>query len=277
MLNIKLFYWLILGFLLVLFGIYFLLVQVIIGCIINEFWELFFYVNVYIQQFQMGIVSDDEGMYSFNFDVEGEYNLVFLSFGYESVFEWVLLVGDIVWVNIQLKIVVLELEEIVVLVSQCDFVFGIIKKVIEYKDWQLKVVDSYWMKVYLKVVEEMECMVIEVKELVVEVDVLVFNVDLFVVEVNVDKELLNGLNLVEMEVMFNYCYFCSYKEECMVYQVYGNIAGFFIFIFVEIDFNFYCNLVYLLGIVDVLVIFFFSNNVIFFYKYELVGSCYVNG
>ena len=76
-----------LGLLLVLLGTHFLSAQVITGRITNEFREPLPYANVYIQQLQTGTVSDDEGMYSFNFDVEGEYNLVFSSLGYESVSE----------------------------------------------------------------------------------------------------------------------------------------------------------------------------------------------
>eukprot|EP00903_Cladosiphon_okamuranus_P000516 g514.t1 len=216
-------------------------------------------------------------MYSFNFDVEGEYNLVFSSLGYESVSERVMLVGDTAWVNIQLKTAALELEEIVVSASQRDPAFGIIKKVIEHKDRQLKAADSYRTKVYLKAVEETESTVTEVKEPVVEVDVSVPNADPFAAEAKADKELLNGLNLVEMEVMLNYRYPRSYKEERTAYQAYGNTAGLFIPIFAETDFNFYRNLVYLPGIADAPVISPFSNNAILSYKYELVGSRYVNG
>lgn len=266
-----------LGLLLVLLGTHFLSAQVITGRITNEFREPLPYANVYIQQLQTGTVSDDEGMYSFNFDVEGEYNLVFSSLGYESVSERVLLVGDTAWVNIQLKTAALELEEIVVSASQRDPAFGIIKKVIEHKDRQLKAADSYRTKVYLKAVEETESTVTEVKEPVVEVDVSVPNADPFAAEAKADKELLNGLNLVEMEVMLNYRYPRSYKEERTAYQAYGNTAGLFIPIFAETDFNFYRNLVYLPGIADAPVISPFSNNAILSYKYELVGSRYVNG
>ena len=123
-----------LGLLALLAGLPLLQAQVITGRITNEFREPLPYANVYIQQLQTGTVSDDEGKYEFRFDVEGQYNLVFSSLGYESKSERVLLVGDTAWVNIQLSTAALELEEIVVSASQRDPAFAIIKQVIEHKD-----------------------------------------------------------------------------------------------------------------------------------------------
>jgi hypothetical protein len=254
----------------------FLNAQVITGKITNEFQEPLPYANVYVQQLQTGTVSDDQGRYYFRPDVEGEYNLVFSSLGYEGKSARVLLVGDTAWVNIQLQTSSFDLQEIVVTANQRDPAFAIIKQVIDHKERQLRAADSYRTKVYLKAVEESE--EAPRKEAPREaVDVTVPDADPFAAEAAANEELLAGLNLVEMEVMLNYQYPRRYKEERTAYQVYGKKEGLFIPVFSETDFNFYRNLVYLPGIADAPVISPLSNNAILSYKYELQGSTYVDG
>ncbi len=251
--------------------------QVITGRITNEFREPLPYANVYVQQLQTGTVSDGDGNYEMRVDLEGEYNVVFSSLGYESRSERVLLIGDTAWVYMHLLSAALELEEIVVSASQKDPAFAIIKQVIENKDQQLRAADSYRTKVYLKAVEETENQEAAPKQPKVEVDVSVPGTDPFTAEAAADQALLDGLNLIEMEVMLNYRYPRQYKEERTAYQAYGDARGLFLPIFAETDFNFYRNLVYLPGIADAPVISPFSNNAILSYKYELVGSRYVDG
>lgn len=264
--------------LLLLLGAYALQAQVITGRIINEFKEPLPYATIYVQQLQTGTVSDDEGNYQVRLDVEGEYNLVFSSLGYESVSERVLLVGDTAWVNIQLNTSAVALEEIVVSANERDPAFAIIKQVIANKDRQLKAADSYRTKVYLKAVEETERKDKKVvTQPTVEVDVSMPDADPFAAENAANQELVEGLRLVEMELMLNYQYPRSYKEERTAYQAYGDTRGLFIPIFAETDFNFYRNLVYLPGISDAPVISPLSNNAILSYKYELQGSTYSDG
>jgi len=259
-----------------LLSVSYLNAQVITGRITNEFQEPLPYANVYVQQLQTGTVSDDQGRYYFRPDVEGEYNLVFSSLGYESKSARVLLVGDTAWVNIQLQTSSFDLQEIVVSANQRDPAFAIIKQVIDHKERQLRAADSYRTKVYLKAVEESE--VAPPKEAPrATVDVTVPDADPFAAEAAANEELLSGLNLVEMEVMLNYQYPRRYKEERTAYQVYGKKAGLFIPVFSETDFNFYRNLVYLPGIADAPVISPLSNNAILSYKYELQGTTYVDG
>ncbi|RME99415.1 MAG: carboxypeptidase-like regulatory domain-containing protein, partial [Bacteroidetes bacterium] len=251
--------------------------QVITGRMINEYNEPLPYANVYVQQLQTGTVSDDEGYYLLNLDVEGEYNLVFSSLGYESKAERVLLVGDTAWVNVQLHTAALELEEIVVNASEKDPAFAIIKKVIEHKERQLRAADSYRTKVYLKAVEESQSLEPQSTASEVEVDVATPGVDPFAAEEAAQKELLNGLNLVEMELWLNFQQPRRYKEERTAFQAYGSTEGLFIPVFAQTDFNFYRNLVYLPGISDAPVISPLSSTAILSYKYELVGSQYENG
>lgn len=252
--------------------------QVITGRMSNEFNEPLPYANVYVQQLQTGTVSDDEGFYELRLDVEGEYNLVFSSLGYESQSERVLLMGDTAWVNVQLNTSAVELAEIVVSANERDPAFAIIKKVIEHKDEQLKAADSYRTKIYLKAVEEKEDLASsKTNEPVATIDVSVPDADPFAAEIAAEQKLLNGLNLVEMELTLNYQYPRQYKEERTAYQAYGNTNGLYIPIFAEADFNFYRNLVYLPGISDAPVISPLSNNAILSYKYELQGSEYIDG
>lgn len=252
--------------------------QVITGRITNEFSEPVPFANVFVQQLQTGTTSDDEGRYEIRLDVDGEYYLVFTSLGYESHSERVLLVGDTAWVNIQLQTSAVDLEEIVVSASGKDPAFDIIKKVIEHKDKQLKAADSYRTKVYLKAVEETERPESNTPEPPKEeIDLTQPDADPFAAEIAANNELLNNLNMVEMEVLLNYQYPRSYKEERNAYQAYGNTRGLFIPVFSETDFNFYRNLVHLPGISDAPVISPLSNTAILSYKYELVGTEYVNG
>lgn len=262
--------------LLLLFGMQMLDAQVIVGRITNEFREPLPYANIYVQQLQTGTVSDGEGVYEMRVDVEGEYNLVFSSLGYESKSERVMLVGDTAWVNVELSTSTFDLEEIVVSAKDKDPAYAVIRKVIENKERQLRSADSYRTKVYLKAVEESE--VTEKEDTPkVEVDLSQPDADPFAAETAENKALLAGLNLVEMEVILNYQYPRQYKEERTAYQAYGNTNGLFLPVFAETDFNFYRNLVYLPGIADAPVISPLSNNAILSYKYELLGTTYLNG
>ena len=257
---------------------YFLQAQVITGRITNEFSEPVPFANIYVTQLQTGTTSDGEGYYTLPLDVEGEYNLVFSSLGYESVSERVLLTSDTAWVSIRLSTSAVELQEIVVNASDKDPAFGIIKNVIEHKERQLKAAKSYKTKVYLKAVEETERQekpkAEPQKE---EVDISVPNADPFAEETVANQELLQNLNMVEMEATLNYQYPRSYKEERTAYQTYGHTKGLFIPVFAQTDFNFYRNLVHLPGISDAPVISPLSNNAILSYKYKLIESKYIDG
>ncbi|MEM7575003.1 MAG: DUF5686 and carboxypeptidase regulatory-like domain-containing protein [Bacteroidota bacterium] len=263
--------------LLLLYGLLPLGAQVITGRITNEFQEPVPFANIFVQQLQTGTISDDAGQYELRLDVEGEYNLVFSSLGYESRSERVLLVGDTAWVNIQLHTSGVELDEIVVSASERDPAFGIIKKVIDHKEVQLTAADSYRTNIYLKAVETTENQrptPSPQSTLTVELDAP--DADPFAAEEAAaraeEQALLNGLNLVELEVTLNYQYPRKYKEERTAYQAYGNTSGLFVPIFAETDFNFYRNLVYLPGIADAPVISPLSNTAILSYKYELVAT-----
>lgn len=252
--------------------------QVITGRIINEFKEPVPFANVYIEQLQTGTTSDDEGMYELRLDVDGEYNLVFSSLGYQGHSERVLLVGDTAWVNVRLQTSAVDLQTIEVNASGKDPAFGIIKNVIKHKDRQLKAADSYRTKVYVKAVEETERLAKpKTEKKKVEIDLSAPDADPFAAEEAANQELLESLNMVEMEVMLNYQQPRRYKEERTAYKAYGNTKGLFVPIFAETDFNFYRNLVRLPGISDAPVISPFSNTAILSYKYELVKSEYVNG
>lgn len=250
--------------------------QIITGRIVNEFKEPLPYANIYVQELATGTVSNDEGDYILNLDVEGEYHLVFSSLGYESVSERVLLVGDTAWVNIELNTSAIILDQIVVLANAKDPAFGIIKKVIDHKNEQLQAANSYRTKVYLKAVEETEHHSKKTAP-TVEVDITSPDFDPFAAKNEEERQLLANLNLVEMAVTLNYQYPRHYKEERTAYQEYGNKNGLFIPIFSETDFNFYRNLVYLPGIADAPIISPLSNNAILSYKYELQATIYENG
>lgn len=252
--------------------------QTVMGRVINEFKEPVPFANIYVQQLQTGTTSDDKGHYEMRLDVEGEYNFVFSSLGYESQSERILMVGDTAWVSVELQTSSVELEEIVVNASGRDPAFAIIKQVIENKERQLKAADSYRTKVYLKAVEETKRRVTAPPPPAPdEVDMSAPDADPFAAEAAANQALLDGLNMVEMEVILNYQYPRQYKEERTAYQAYGSERGLFIPVFAETDFNFYRNLVYLPGISDAPVISPLSNTAILSYKYELLGSVYKDG
>ncbi|PHI21803.1 hypothetical protein CEQ90_00515 [Lewinellaceae bacterium SD302] len=252
--------------------------QVITGNISNEFGEPVPYANVFVQQNQTGTVSDDAGHYTMRLDVEGEYRLVFSSLGYESQSQEVLLTGDSLWLNIQLKTSGVELAEITVNADKRDPAFGIIRKVIDNKQAHLKALDSYRARVYVKATEEIDEKEAKKKKaaavsLATEGD----PEDPFAAEAAAQRELLNGLNMVEMELTLNYQYPNRYKEERTAYQKYGDKNGLFLPRFGETDFNFYRNLVRLNGIADLPVISPLSNTAVLSYKYELLSTDYEDG
>lgn len=250
--------------------------QTIYGNIYNEFGEPVPYANVFVQQNQTGTLSDDLGQYAIRLDVEGEYHLVFSSLGYESQAHDILLRSDSARLDVRLTTSGVELEEITVSAGKRDPAFGIIRKVIDNKKKQLRALGSYRSKIYVKAVEDISNK--PKKQAVVEDPITnEMDEDPFKDADETQRELLNSLNMVEMELRLNYQHPNRYKEERTAYQAYGNKQGLFIPNFAETDFNFYRNLVRLHGIADVPVISPLSNTAVLSYKYELLSTDYEEG
>ncbi|MEL6924573.1 MAG: DUF5686 family protein, partial [Bacteroidota bacterium] len=87
-----------------------------------------------------------------------------------------------------------------------------------------------------------------------------------------NQELLASLNMVEMQMTLNYQYPKKYREERTAYKKSGTDAGLFIPLIGETDFNFYRNMVRLVGIAEAPLISPISSTAILSYKYRLLET-----
>lgn len=266
--------------------------QVVAGRVSNEFNEPVPYANIFIQQLKTGTLADDEGRYVLPIDLEGEYNLVFSSLGYESQSAQVLVVEDTTWVYIKLLTAGLELDEITVNASQKDPAFAIIKKVIDGKEERQAAIQSFRSQVYVKAVEntalDLNTAPARAKKKAGKrekpgetqsspvPDEGLPGQDPFAEEEArkraEEEALLGNIQMIEMALTLHYQAPNTYKEERTAYQTYGKSSGLFVPVFSQTDFNFYRNMVPLPGISDAPIISPLSNNAILTYKYELLAT-----
>lgn len=243
--------------------------QTLSGRITNEYDEPVPFANVFVRELGTGALSDDEGNYTINFRIDGDYELVFSSLGYESRTFNVSLDLEPKTLDVRLITSGVELEEITVSASGRNPAYAIIKEAADRKGEHLRAAGSYRTMVYVKAVEEIESDNREGSP--IQIDAAPAPPpDLFSDEG--EEELLAGLNMVELQLRLNFAYPKNYKEERTAYQEYGDVRGLFVPNFSETDFNFYRNLVALPGISDAPVISPLSNTSVLSYKFALEAS-----
>ncbi|MCP9235144.1 DUF5686 and carboxypeptidase regulatory-like domain-containing protein [Lewinella sp. JB7] len=247
--------------------------QSVTGRIVNEFDEPVPFANVYVRQLETGTVSDDEGRYTVNFRVDGTYELVFSSLGYASRAIQLNVGMEPTTYDVRLLTSGVELEEITVSAAQRDPAYAIIKQAIARKAEHLRAAESYRTQVYLKATEEITeglpgSSAVEPESTAPAAPPH----DPFAADERSKRELLAGLNMVEMDLRLNYTYPRKYKEERLAYADYGDIRGLFVPKFTETDFNFYRNLVHLPGIADAPVISPLSNTSVLTYAFALEST-----
>lgn len=250
-----------------------LFAQSISGRITNEFGEPVPYANVLVQELGNGTTADAEGKYSFQFDTEGSYRLIFSSLGYASRKVDIVMELEDQTKDITLLTSESQLEEITVKASGKDPAYGIIRKVVKNKTQHLRAAASYRSRIYVKAREDVERTAPKKKAPVtVETAPEEGGPDPFAEEEKARKQLLAGLNLLEMEVVLNFQQPRQYKEERTAYSAYGNVRGLFVPRFGETDFNFYRNMVNLTAISDAPVISPLSNTGVLSYKFKLEST-----
>ncbi|NJC24845.1 DUF5686 and carboxypeptidase regulatory-like domain-containing protein [Neolewinella antarctica] len=249
--------------------------QTVSGRVSNENGEAVPYANIFVQELATGTISDDDGNYTFSFDIEGSYRLIISSLGYETNKTTVIVGAEDIVVDLNLLSSNVQLEEITVRANAKDPAYGIMRKVVQNKARHLRAADSYRTQIYVKATEE-----IDRKKSTKKPDVEVTDTgvpDPFAAEERAKKELLSSLNLLEMNLTLNFQQPRSYKEERTGLEKYGDTRGLFVPNFGETDFNFYRNMVSLKGIADAPVISPFSNTAILSYKFELLSTDLVGG
>jgi hypothetical protein len=249
--------------------------QRVSGIVTNEFGEPVPYANVLVQETGLGTTSNDEGYYELGFVTEGNYRLIFSSIGYANLKENVIVSLEDMAFNVSLHTSDVLLREITVNANKKDPAYGIIRKVVEYKNEHLGAADSYRTNIYVKAVEEVERNEKASKKPFLEIEDVDEESgipDPFAAEEKARKELLGRLHLIEMEITLNFQQPRQFKEERTAYQAYGETRGLFIPRFGETDFNFYRNMVALTNISDAPVISPLSNTGILSYKYELEST-----
>ena len=245
--------------------------QTLSGRITNEYGEPVPYANVYVRELATGALSDDEGHYSVAFRVDGSYELVFSSLGYEARTIVLNLGLEDEELNITLLTSGVELDEITVSASGRDPAYAIIKEASDRKREHLLASGSYRTMVYVKAVEEIDELAKRPAGAPPVSTAPASPPDPFAVE-ETDAALLSGFNMVEMQLRLNVAPPKGYKEERTAYQAYGDVRGLFIPAFSETDFNLYRNMVPLPGISLAPVISPLSNTSVLTYKFILEAS-----
>ncbi len=247
--------------------------QSVSGRISNEYDEPVPFANVYVKQLETGALSDDEGRYTVNFSVDGEYELVFSSLGYGSRTITLVVGLEPMEYDVRLLTSGVDLQEITVSASGRDPAYAIIQEAVARKDEHLRSAETYRTTVYVKAVEAVEILQ-PPPPAPVAIDLAPASPaqDPFAKEERENAALLAGLNMVEMQLRLNFAYPRRYKEERTGYEEYGDVRGLFVPNFTETDFNFYRNLVQLPGIASAPVISPLSNTSVLTYKFALEGS-----
>lgn len=253
---------------------FYAMAQTVSGRITNERGEPVPFANLLIQELNNGTTADADGRYSFQFDTEGSYRLIFSSLGYASRKLEIVMTREDQTQDITLLISNAELEEITVRAAGRDPAYGIIRKVVKNKTEHLRAAASYRTNIYVKAREDVTRRAKKARQPPVEVETAPGEVgpDPFTAEEKAQKALLEGLNLLEMEVTLNFQQPRRYKEERTAYSAYGNVRGLFVPRFGETDFNFYRNMVRLTAISDAPVISPLSNTGVLSYKFKLEGT-----
>ncbi len=245
--------------------------QTVTGRILNEFDEPVPFANVYVKQLATGTISDDEGSYTVNFRLDGEYDLVFSSLGYEARTISLRVGTDTLVYDVRLLTSGVELQEITVSASGRDPAYGIVREASRRRDEHRRAVATYRTEIYLKAVEEIDAAAPKPEpSAAVEPE---GRPDPFAEPAGAaERALLDGLNMVEMKVRLNYAYPRHYKEERLAYSTYGDSRGLFLPVFSETDFDFYRNLVALPGIAAAPIISPLSGTAVLTYTFELESS-----
>lgn len=244
--------------------------QSVSGRITNEFGEPVPFANILIQELGNGTTADDAGYYSFQFDTEGAYRLIYSSLGYASRKVEIVMGLEDQTKDITLLTSDTQLEEITVKASTKDPAYSIIRKVVKNKTRHLRAAASYRSSIYVKAREDVERFSTKKKgSISIETTPEEAIPDPIAEEDKARKTLLAGLNLLEMEVILNFQQPRQYKEERTAYSAYGNVRGLFVPRFGETDFNFYRNMVNLTAISDAPVISPLSNTGVLSYKFKL--------
>lgn len=226
------------------------------------------FVNIFVRNTTFGTSSDAEGRYFLTLQ-PGAYELVFSSVGYKTKTVKVIINEKVITQNVWLESSSTELDQIVVRASRRDPAYEIIQLAIDNKNRYLKQVQRSRSKVYVKAME-----VLDVKEKRKQEETTKDDTPLDMLEAARKKkeQRIQGLNLVEMQVILNYQYPDKYKEERIAYKAYGNKSGLFIPLFSETDFSIYHNLIHLKGVTETPVISPIARTSILTYKYKLEAS-----
>lgn len=239
------------------------------------------YANIFIQETQSGTATDEFGKFFLTLPTSGDYKVICSSIGYIAKSDTVIVYDKILKFNIVLKQAKQELEEIVVSASRRDPAYAIIQKVIDNKKTYLKNITSYRTQVYLKATEDIETFnhgkKKDKKKKNIEIEVTDVPVDPFEALEKERQKLLQGLNLVEMNIQLNYAYPNKYKEERNGYKLYGNKDGLYLPRFGESDYNFYRNQIDFSYLTENTITSPISSTAILSYKYKLLETLYENG
>lgn len=243
--------------------------QVLTGRVVNEYGEPVPYANLLVQETGEGTITDDVGAFRLPTREEGTYRVVISAIGYRNNKVSVILGLEPVEMELTLLTSDVELEEIVVSADARDPAYGIMKKVVANKEKHLRAAESYRAQVYVKATEKVD----RKKQRVAKPEPDDKGLpDPFAAEEQRDRELLAGLNMLEMNLTLNYQAPRNYKEERSGVKKYGETRGLFVPRFAETDFNFYRNMVSLTGIADAPVISPLSNTAVLTYKFRLEST-----
>ncbi len=236
------------------------------------------FANLYFRQLESGTSSDENGKYFLSLD-PGEYDLVITAIGFETKTSIALVDGH-TELNFILDFSDVQLSEVTIKASKKDPAFEIIRKTIERKEKFLSDFSSLRCQVYIKAVEEIDIQQKEKqtkKEEKAEFDINDLENNLIEEKRRKEEEKFSKINMVEMELVYNYEFPNKLKEERTAYKLYGKDDGLYIPLLSQTSYNIYENSMRLEGVTPTTLISPLSKTAILSYKYKLLSSVPVDG
>ena len=216
------------------------------------------FASIYIKGTTKGVTSNDEGAYSMKLE-KGNYILVFQYIGFSKQEIKVDLNENRV-LNIDLKLDGISLKEITVLAGE-DPAYPIMRQAIKKRSYFSEEVKTYSCQTYVKGLQRLVSIPEKFKKLIK-----------FTSGEKVDSSLFGIIYLSESESDYYYKHPNKQKEIMYSSRVSGESQSFSFNQYNQLKFDFYQNLIDIMGIAERPLVSPLNNNAFLFYKFKLLGT-----
>lgn len=216
------------------------------------------FASVYIKGTSKGVTSNDEGAYSMKLE-KGNYTLVFQYIGFSKK-EIKIDLNQSKELNVDLKLDGVSLKEITVIAGE-DPAYPIMRQAIKKRSYFAEEVKTYSCQAYVKGLQRLVSIPEKFKKLIK-----------FTSGEKVDSSLFGIIYLSESESNYYFKHANKQKEIMYSSRVSGESQSFSFNQFNQLKFDFYQNLINIMGIAERPLVSPLNNNAFLFYKFKLLGT-----